>query len=52
MGHRLDLAEGVGPFDYPALIPDGDGVAATWSWHRDAIAFQRLGRAELGLDPA
>lgn len=40
---RLDLETDPGEFSYPALVPDGDGLAVAWTWNRRRIAFARVG---------
>lgn len=39
---RLDVETEPGEFSYPALVPDGDGLALAWTWNRRRIAFARL----------
>lgn len=37
--HRLDIETGEGEFSYPAIIPTRVGMAITYTWKRERIAF-------------
>ena len=39
---RLDLETAKGEYSYPAIIPAEDGVALTYTWKRERVAFWRL----------
>jgi predicted neuraminidase len=45
--HRIDIETAAGEFSYPALIPDGDGLALAYTWNRRRIAFLRLAATDL-----
>ena len=36
---RLDVETGEGEYSYPAIIPTAGGVALTYTWRRERIAF-------------
>ena len=38
----LNLETAPGEYSYPALIPSGSGVALTYTWRRERIAYWRL----------
>ena len=44
---RVDVETEPGEFSYPALIPDGDGLALAYTWNRRRIAFLRLAAEEI-----
>ena len=37
--HHLDIETGAGEFSYPAIIPTAIGMAITYTWKRERIAF-------------
>ncbi len=36
---RLDIETGEARYSYPAIIPTPDGIAMTYTWRRERIAF-------------
>ena len=36
---RLDLETGEGEFSYPSVVPTAVGMAVTYTWKRERIAF-------------
>jgi len=36
---RLDLETATGEYSYPAIVPTADGLALTYTWKRERIAF-------------
>ena len=37
--HYLDIETGPGEYSYPSVIPTSEGVAITYTWERERIAF-------------
>jgi predicted neuraminidase len=50
---RLDLESEAGEYSYPAIVPTAGGLAVTYTWNRERIAFW-LGSVERiqGMEPA
>jgi predicted neuraminidase len=48
--HRIDIESGPGEFSYPAVIATGRGIAVTYTWNREKIAFWH-GSIEQITDP-
>ncbi len=44
---RIDVETEPGEFSYPALVPDGEGLALAYTWNRRRIAFVRLAPEQL-----
>ena len=44
---RIDVETEGGEYSYPAIIPDGDGLALAYTWNRRRIAFARIAAHDL-----